>query len=65
MLRDGNGAFLPQLVAKHQTRFTGFDGKIPSLCARGMTTPEIQGHREEDYGDHRLDLHIAKLSASG
>src|SRR6185295_11273915 len=24
--RDRNGTFEPQIVAKHQTRFTGFDG---------------------------------------
>ena len=32
------------------TRFTGFDDKIISLYARGMTTREIQGHLEEIYG---------------
>ena len=48
--RDRNGTFEPQLVAKHQTRFTGFDDKILSMYARGMTTREIQGHLEEAYG---------------
>jgi len=37
-------------VAKHQTRFTGFDDKILSMYARGMTTREIQSHLEEIYG---------------
>jgi putative transposase len=36
-------------VAKGQTRFTGFDDKIVSMYARGMTTREIQGHLEEIY----------------
>jgi putative transposase len=36
-------------VAKHQRRFTGFDDKILSMYARGMTTREIQGHLEEIY----------------
>src|SRR3954468_844118 len=48
--RDRNGTFTPQIVAPHQRRFTGFDDKILSLYARGMTTREIQGHLEEIYG---------------
>lgn len=48
--RDRSGTFEPQLVAKHQTRFTGFDSKILSMYARGMTTREIQGHLQEVYG---------------
>jgi len=48
--RDRNGSFGPKIVAKNQTRWTGFDDKILSLYARGMTTREIQGHLEEIYG---------------
>jgi putative transposase len=48
--RDRQGAFEPQLVAKHQTRWTGFDDKIISLYARGLSVREIQGHLEEMYG---------------
>lgn len=48
--RDRDGTFEPQLVAKHQTRWTGFNDKILSLYARGMTVREIQGHLEEMYG---------------
>jgi len=48
--RDRDGSFEPQLVAKHQTRWTGFDDKILSLYARGMTVREIQNHLEEMYG---------------
>ncbi len=44
------GSFEPQLIAKHQTRWTGFDDKILSLYARGMTVREIQSHLEEMYG---------------
>ena len=47
--RDRQGSFEPKLVAKGQTRFAGFDDKILSLYARGMTTREIQGHLEEMY----------------
>lgn len=48
--RDRNGTFEPQILGKHQTRFEGFDDKILSLYARGMTTREIQGHLQEMYG---------------
>ncbi len=48
--RDRNGSFEPQIVAKHQTRFTGFDDKIISMYSRGMTTREIEGHLKEMYG---------------
>ena len=48
--RDRNGEFEPRLIKKHQTRFTGFDQKVLSLYARGMTTREIQAHLEEIYG---------------
>ena len=48
--RDRKGTFEPRIVEKRQTRFTGFDDKILSMYARGMSTREIQGHLEEIYG---------------
>ena len=48
--RDRDGSFEPQLVKKRQTRFTGFDEKILSMYARGMTVRDIQGHLEDMYG---------------
>jgi putative transposase len=48
--RDRQGAFELQLIGKHQTRWAGFDDKIISLYARGMTVREIQGHLTEMYG---------------
>jgi putative transposase len=48
--RDRDGSFEPQLIPKHQTRWAGFDDKIISLYARGMTVREIQAHLEEMYG---------------
>jgi len=47
--RDRNGTFEPQIIEKHQTRFTGFDENIISLYSRGLTTREIQDHLEEIY----------------
>lgn len=48
--RDRNGTFEPQLVKKHQRRFDGFDDKILSMYARGMTVRDIQEHLSELYG---------------
>jgi putative transposase len=47
--RDRNGTFEPQIIGKHQKRFTGFDDKIISLYARGLSTREIRSHLEEIY----------------
>jgi putative transposase len=47
--RDRESSFDPKIVPKGQTRFSGFDDKILSLYARGMTTREIQSHLEEIY----------------
>jgi transposase-like protein len=47
--RDRAGTFEPQLVPKHARRLPGFDQKVLSLYARGMTVREIQGHLEELY----------------
>ncbi|MBB3862351.1 putative transposase, partial [Novosphingobium hassiacum] len=48
--RDRAGSFDPQLIAKYQRRFPGFDDKIISMYARGMSTREITGHLRELYG---------------
>jgi putative transposase len=48
--RDRAGTFEPQLVPKGVTRLDGFDDKVISLYARGLTVREIQGHLKELYG---------------
>jgi putative transposase len=48
--RDRRGSFEPQLIAKYQRRFPGFDDKIISMYARGMSVREIQGHLRDLYG---------------
>lgn len=48
--RDRQASFDPQLIAKYQRRFPGFDDKIISMYARGMSTREIVGHLRELYG---------------
>ena len=42
--------FEPQLVEKYVRRLPGFDDKVISMYARGMTTREIRGHVGELYG---------------
>jgi putative transposase len=48
--RDRQSSFDPQLIAKYQRRFPGFDDKIVSMYARGMSTREITAHLQELYG---------------
>ena len=48
--RDRQASFDPQLIAKYQRCFPGFDEKIVSMYARGMSAREIVGHLRELYG---------------
>jgi putative transposase len=48
--RDREGTFEPQIVPKHQRHFNGFDDKILSMYARGMSVRDIRAHLEEIYG---------------
>ncbi len=55
--RDRRGEFEPKFVKKGQRRLDGFDEKIISMYARGMTVRDIQAHLEEIYGtDVSADL---------
>ena len=45
-----DATFEPQIIKKGQRRFEGFDDKIISMYARGMSVNEIRGHLEEIYG---------------
>jgi len=47
--RDRAGSFEPLIIKKGQRRFTGFDEKIISLYARGMSTREISEHIKDMY----------------
>src|SRR6266542_4577845 len=62
--RDRNGSFEPQLVKKHQTHFDGFDEKIITMYARGMTVREIQGHLQELYGVEVSPDLISRVTAA-
>lgn len=48
--RDREGSFEPQLVKKHQARFTSMDDKILWLYAQGMSTRDIVNAFDEWYG---------------
>ena len=48
--RDRNSEFEPHLIKKGQTHFDGFDERVLSLYARGLSVREIQAHLEEIYG---------------
>ncbi|RZF83232.1 IS256 family transposase [Pseudoalteromonas sp. CO325X] len=48
--RDRSGSFEPKLIKKGEKQLNGFDNRIISLYARGMTTRDIQAHFEESYG---------------
>lgn len=48
--RDRNGQFDPKLVKKGEKQLNGFDDRVISLYARGMTTRDIQAHFVDAYG---------------
>lgn len=45
--RDRNGKFEPQLIAKHQRRWDGFDETLLALYVHGMTTRDAQSFMRE------------------
>jgi transposase-like protein len=60
--RDRNGSFEPQIVAKRQTRWVGFDDRVIALYARGLTVRDIQGHLSEIYGTDVSPDMICKIT---
>ena len=59
--RDRKGTFEPLIVPKHQRHFDGFDDKILSMYARGMSVRDIRAHLHEIYGvdvDANLISHV-------
>ncbi|HAX42665.1 MAG TPA: IS256 family transposase [Solibacterales bacterium] len=62
--RDRNRTFEPWLVAKHQTRFTGFDDNILSMYARGVTTRETRGQLEEGSSVQLSPALIAEVTGA-
>jgi len=48
--RDRNSSFEPRIVEKGQTHWDGFDDRIISMYAGGMTVEEIRAHLADIYG---------------
>jgi putative transposase len=47
--RDRNGSFEPKLVPKGTSRLAGFNERVISMYARGMTVRDIRAHIAEMY----------------
>jgi putative transposase len=60
--RDRNGSFEPQIIAKRQTRWVGFDEKVIALYASGLSVREIQAHLSEFYGTDVSPDMISKIT---
>ena len=60
--RDREGRFDPQLIEKCCRRLSGFDDKVISMYARGMTTRGIRSHIEELYGPRVSPELISKVT---
>jgi putative transposase len=63
--RDRRGTFEPQLIAKYQRRFLGFDDKLICMYARGMSVRDIQGHLRELYGIEASPQLISTVTGAG
>ena len=61
--RDRNGTFEPQLIGKYQRRLCGFDDKILTLYAKGLTTRDIQDVVQELYGVEVSPTLISEITA--
>lgn len=62
MPRDRDGEFVPQLVAKKQSRIEGLDQKILSLYAKGMSLSDIKIQLHELYGAEVSESLISKIT---
>lgn len=60
--RDREAEFEPLLIPKHTRRLAGFDEKVLSLYARGMTLRDVQSHLEELYGTHVSPELLSKVT---
>ena len=61
--RDRDSEFEPKIVPKHQREFKGFDDKILSMYARGMTTVNT-GIKVPDFTGLRVPLFQASTGST-
>lgn len=62
--RDRAGSFEPLIVPKHQSRLPGFNERIISLYARGVTVRDIQAHLQDLYGVEVSPELISRVTAA-
>jgi putative transposase len=62
--RDREGTFEPLVLPKHQRRLKGFDEKILTLYAKGMTTRDIQQIVKELYGVDVSPTLVSEITSS-
>lgn len=62
--RDRDSSFNPVLIPKHKTKLSGFEDKIISLYARGMSTRDIQEQLKDLYGADFSNEFISKATES-
>jgi len=60
--RDRQASCEPQLIQKHQRRLEGFEDKILTLYARGMTTRDMQAQVQDLYGVEVSPTFISNLT---
>lgn len=60
--RDRNATFAPTLISKRQRRFDGFDDKILSLYAKGMSLSDIKLQLQELYGADISESLISQIT---
>lgn len=60
--RDRDSSFAPQLVKKHERRFSSMSDRILSLYAKGMTTREIETTFKEMYDADISPALISKVT---
>ncbi|MFP3012647.1 MAG: IS256 family transposase [Rickettsia sp.] len=60
--RDRNSSFAPALIAKRQRRFDGFDDKVLSLYAKGMSLSDIKIQLQELYGADISESLISQIT---
>jgi transposase-like protein len=61
--RDRDGTFEPQLIGKHQRRVSGFEEKILTLYAKGLTTRDIQDIVLDLYGVEISPTLVSEITA--
>jgi putative transposase len=62
--RDRDSEFEPKIIPKHEREFKGFDGKILSMYARGMSNREIAEHLKEIYNTDVSPEFISRVTDS-